>query len=74
MFNDIKISTKLLSISLITVFGLAVLSYVSINSSILGKESLETIYEKNVVPDNEITAARNTFDSILNDLILNFRT
>ena len=69
MFKDIKISTKLLSISLITVFGLAVLSYVSINSSIIGKDSLETIYEKNVVPDNEITAARNTFDSILNDLI-----
>ena len=69
MFKDIKISTKLLSISIITVFGLAVLSYISINSSIIGKDSLETIYEKNVVPDNEITAARNTFDSILNDLI-----
>ena len=69
MFKDIKISTKLLSISLITVLGLAVLAYVSISSSVIGKESLETIYEKNVVPDNEIMSARSTFDTILNDLI-----
>ncbi|MBV5277604.1 MAG: methyl-accepting chemotaxis protein, partial [Campylobacteraceae bacterium] len=45
------------------------LSYVSINSSIVGKSSLETIYEKNVVPDNEIMNAKNTFETILNDLI-----
>ena len=69
MFKDIKISTKLLSISLITVLGLAILSYVSINSSVVGKSSLETIYEKNVVPDNEISSARSTFETILNDLI-----
>lgn len=69
MFKDIKISTKLLSISIITVLGLAVLSYVSINSSIVGKSSLETIYEKNVVPDSEIMNAKNTFETILNDLI-----
>ena len=35
----------------------------------IGKNSLETIYEKNVVPDSEITAARDTFEMILNDLI-----
>ena len=69
MFKDIKISTKLLSISLFTVLGLAILSYVSISSSIIGKDSLETIYQKNVVPDNEIMNARATFDTILNDLI-----
>jgi methyl-accepting chemotaxis protein len=69
MFNNIKISTKLLAISLFTVLGLALLAYVSINSSIIGKDSLETIYEKNVVPDNEVMSARATFDTILNDLI-----
>lgn len=69
MFKDLKISTKLLVISLITVLGLAILSGVSINSSVVGKNSLETIYEKNVVPDNEITSARATFETILNDLI-----
>ena len=69
MLKDIKISTKLLLISIITVLGLAILSYVSINSSVVGKSSLETIYEKNVVPDNEISIARSTFETILNDLI-----
>ena len=69
MLNEIKISTKLLFISIVTVIGLIVLSYVSINSSLIGKNSLETIYEKNVVPDNEIMNARATFDTILNDLI-----
>ena len=69
MFKDIKISTKLLFIFLITVLGLAILSYVSINSSVVGKSSLETIYEKNVIPDNEISDARSTFETILNDLI-----
>ncbi|WP_318526696.1 methyl-accepting chemotaxis protein [Sulfurospirillum oryzae] len=69
MFNEIKISTKLLFISIVTVLGLVILCYVSINSSIIGKNSLETIYEKNVVPDSEITAARDKFELILNDLI-----
>jgi len=69
MFNEIKISTKLLFISIVTVLGLLILSYISINSSMIGKNSLETIYEKNVVPDNEITAARDNFEMILNDLI-----
>lgn len=69
MLNEIKISTKLLFISIVTVIGLIVLSYVSINSSLIGKNSLETIYEKNVVPDSEITAARVNFEMVLNDLI-----
>ena len=69
MFNEIKISTKLLFISIVTVLGLIILSYISINSSLIGKNSLETIYQKNVIPDSEIALARNTFDMILNDLI-----
>lgn len=46
MLNEIRISTKLLLISFVTVLGLIILAYVSINSSIIGKNSLETIYEK----------------------------
>ena len=69
MFGNVKISTKLLIISIVTVLGLVILSYISINSSIIGKNSLETIYEKNVVPDSEITSARTNFEMILNDLI-----
>ena len=69
MFNEVKISTKLFFISIITVLGLLILSYVSINSSLIGKNSLETIYEKNVIPESEIALARSTFEMILNDLI-----
>ncbi|MDY0265661.1 MAG: methyl-accepting chemotaxis protein [Sulfurospirillum cavolei] len=69
MFKSFKISTKLLVISIVTVFGLSLLSYIGINASLVGKSSLETIYEKNVVPDAEITTARTTFEMILNDLI-----
>ncbi len=69
MFKNLKISTKLLIISLVTVLGLSLLSYIGINASLVGKSSLETIYEKNVVPDAEITTARTTFEMILNDLI-----
>jgi|GEM_PF-2362678 len=46
MFKNLKISTKLLVISLVTVFGLSLLSYIGINASLVGKSSLETIYEK----------------------------
>ena len=69
MFKNLTIATRLLSISIFTVLGLAVLSYVSISSSVIGKDSLETIYQKNVVPDNEISVAKSTFETILNDLI-----
>ncbi|AFL68613.1 methyl-accepting chemotaxis protein [Sulfurospirillum barnesii] len=69
MLKAMKISTKLLLISCFTVFGLLVLSYLSIYSSLIGKNSLVTIYEKNVIPDTEITKAQETFDMILKDLI-----
>lgn len=69
MLKNVAISTKLLFISCFTLAGLLILSYVSIYSSLIGKESLETIYYKNVVPDNEVSNAKMTFDTILNDLI-----
>jgi methyl-accepting chemotaxis protein len=69
MFGNVKIATKLFVISIVTVFGLVVLAFISINSSVIGENSLETIYEKNVIPDSEITKARTTFEMILNDLI-----
>ncbi|NCD12837.1 MAG: methyl-accepting chemotaxis protein [Epsilonproteobacteria bacterium] len=69
MFQAVKISTKLLLISCFTVFGFLILSYISIHSSLIGKHSLETIYEKNVIPDTEITKAQETFNMILKDLI-----
>ncbi|WP_458701657.1 methyl-accepting chemotaxis protein [Sulfurospirillum sp. 1307] len=67
--KNIKISTKLLWISIASVVGLILLSGISINSSIVGSNALEKIYEKNVVPESQINYAREQFDKILNDLI-----
>ena len=67
--KNIKISTKLLWISIVSVVGLMLLSGISINSSLTGSKALETIYEKNVVPEAEINHAREQFNKILNDLI-----
>ena len=67
--KNIKISTKLLWISIASVVGLMLLSGISINSSLTGSKALETIYEKNVLPEAEINHAREQFDKILNDLI-----
>ena len=72
MFNfikNIKISTKLLWISIASVVGLSLLSGIGIKASITGINALTTIYEKNVLPENEVNHAKERFDTILNDLI-----
>jgi methyl-accepting chemotaxis protein len=45
------------------------LSSVGIKGSLTGIDALETIYEKNVLPEAEINHAREQFNTILNDLI-----
>jgi len=69
MFKNVKISTKLLGISVASVLGLIMLSGVGIKGSLTGIDALETIYEKNVLPEAEVDHAREQFDTILNDLI-----
>jgi len=67
--KNIKISTKLLGISIASVVGLLLLSGVGIKSSISGRNALETIYQKNVIPANEVSQAKIKFNKILDDLI-----
>lgn len=69
MFKNLKISAMLLGISIASVIGLVLLSGISINSSNTGSKALETIYEQNVIPQNEVNYAREQFNTILNDLI-----
>ena len=69
MFKNIKISTKLMWISIASVVGLLMLSGVGIKGSLTGISALETIYQKNVVPQAKINLAREQFDTILNDLV-----
>lgn len=69
MFKNLKISAMLLGISIASVIGLLLLSGISLNSSNTGSKALETIYERNVIPQNEVNHAREQFNTILNDLI-----
>jgi methyl-accepting chemotaxis protein len=69
MFKNLKISAMLIGISIASVIGLVLLSGISINSSKTGSKALETIYEQNVIPQNEVNYAREQFNTILNDLI-----
>ena len=69
MFKNIKISIKLMAISIASVLGLIMLSGVGIKGNITGINALKTIYEDNVVPRDEIYHAKEQFDTILSDLI-----
>ena len=69
MLKNIKIATKLMGISVASLFGLIMLSGVGIKGNLTGIDALKTIYEKNVVPRDEVNHARERFDTILNDLI-----
>ena len=69
MLKNIKISTKLIGISIASVLGLIMLSGVGIKGNLTGIDALKTIYEKNVLPEAEINYAREQFNTILNDLI-----
>jgi len=67
--KNIKISTKLLWVSIASVVGLALLAGIGIKASITGINALTTIYEKNVLPSNEVNHAKAKFDTLLKDLI-----
>jgi len=69
MLKNLKISAKLFSISMISVIGLSMLTLIGVNSSIKGSQALERIYEKNVLPSEEVNNAKKNFDLILSDLI-----
>ncbi|WP_024955824.1 methyl-accepting chemotaxis protein [Sulfurospirillum arcachonense] len=69
MFKKLKISTKLLGISIASIIGLMLLSGIGISSSLTGSKALDTIYNQNVIPSNEVNHAKEQFDTILNDLI-----
>ncbi len=69
MFKNIKISIKLMAISIASVLGLVMLSGIGIKGNITGIDALKTIYEDNVIPRDEIYHAKEQFDTILSDLI-----
>lgn len=67
--SNIRISTKLIGISIISVIGVAFLSSMSIWTTHIGEESLEVVYDRNILPTKEVEFASEAFDSILRDLV-----
>ncbi|MBE0495598.1 MAG: MCP four helix bundle domain-containing protein [Campylobacterales bacterium] len=67
--RNIKISTKLITISILSVVGVALLSSLSIYSAVTGEKSLKEIYEGNMVPAQKINVAKDAFESVLSDLV-----
>ena len=67
--NRVQISTKLITISVLSVLGVATLASLSIYSAVTGEKSLHEIYEGNMVPSQKIKQANTSFESVLGDLV-----
>ena len=66
---NIRISSKLIGISVISVIGVAILSSLSLWMAKIGEDSLETVYNKTVIPAKEVELAASNFENILRDLV-----
>ncbi|MFA5455228.1 MAG: methyl-accepting chemotaxis protein [Sulfurimonas sp.] len=66
--DNLLISKKLLSNIFVVIVSMGVLGYFSLNVSHDGGEALQTIYEDNFKPQNELLAAINDFNSIQNNI------
>jgi methyl-accepting chemotaxis protein len=66
---NIRISSKLIGISIISVIGVAILSSMSLWMAKIGENSLERVYDKTVIPTKEVEVAANNFEHILRDLV-----
>ncbi|MDQ1268487.1 MAG: Chemotaxis protein [Campylobacterota bacterium] len=66
--DNLLISKKLLSNIFVVGISMSVLGYFSLNASHDGGEALQTIYEDNFKPQNELLSAINDFNSIQNNI------
>ncbi len=66
---NIRISSKLIGISIISVIGVAILSSMSLWMAKIGEDSLERVYDKTVIPTKEVEAAATNFEHVLRDLV-----
>lgn len=66
--DNLLISKKLLSNIFVVIISMIVLGYFSLNASRGGENALETIYEDNFKPQNELFDAINDFNSIQNNI------
>ncbi len=66
--DNLLISKKLLSNIFVVIISMGVLGYFSLNASHEGENALQTIYEENFKPQNELLDAINDFNSIQNNI------
>lgn len=66
--DNLLISKKLLSNIFVIIISMGVLGYFSLNASHDGEHALQTIYEDNFKPQNELLNAINDFNSIQNNI------
>lgn len=66
--DNLLISKKLLSNIFVVIISMGTLGYFSLNASYDGEHALQTIYEDNFKPQNELLAAINDFNSIQNNI------
>ncbi|MFA5233706.1 MAG: methyl-accepting chemotaxis protein [Sulfurimonas sp.] len=66
--DNLLISKKLLSNIFVVGISMSVLGYFSLNASRGGEHALQTIYEDNFKPQNELFNAINDFNSIQNNI------
>jgi len=66
--DNLLISKKLLSNIFVVIISMGVLGYFSLSASHDGEDALETIYEENFKPQNELLDAINDFNSIQNNI------
>jgi methyl-accepting chemotaxis protein len=67
--SNIRISTKLIGVSIISIVGVAILSSMSFWMAKIGEDSLQTVYNKTVIPAQEAKEAASNFEHILRDLV-----
>jgi len=66
---NIRISSKLIGVSIISVIGVAILSSMSLWMAKIGEDSLEKVYNKTVIPAEEVRTAAANFENVLRDLV-----
>lgn len=68
MKKIISIKQKLTFIMAIVITGFVALAFVSVKGSLNSARSMETVYEKNILPQKKLENTKKDFSNILNDI------
>lgn len=68
MKKIISIKQKLTFIMAIVITGFVALAFISVKGSLNSASSMETVYEKNILPQKKLENTKKDFSNILNDI------